>query len=44
MPPVRRVTPLIFRTVGIRPQFGGIDRPVLASIEEESAQPGERPD
>jgi MFS family permease len=43
MPPVRRVTPLIFRTVGIRPQFGGIDRPVLASIEEESAESTDRP-
>lgn len=34
-PAIKQITPIIFRTVGIRPQFGGIDRPLLASIEEE---------
>lgn len=40
-PMIKSITPIIFRTVGIRPQFGGIDRPVLASIDDE---PGESPE
>lgn len=34
MPKITRVRPMIFRTMGIRPQFGGIDRPVLPSIDD----------
>lgn len=37
-PAIKQITPLIFRTVGIRPQFGGIDRPLLASIEDENPE------
>tara|TARA_R110000782_G_scaffold101029_10_gene187518 strand:+ start:4500 stop:5909 length:1410 start_codon:yes stop_codon:yes gene_type:complete len=40
-PAIKQITPIIFRTVGIRPQFGGIDRPVLASIEEPAPEPDE---
>ena len=39
-PAIKNITPIIFRTVGIRPQFGGIDRPLLASMEDEE-QPDE---
>jgi MFS family permease len=41
-PAIKQITPIIFRTVGIRPQFGGIDRPVLASIEDEPADTAEK--
>jgi MFS family permease len=34
MPEIKRIRPLIFRTMGIRPQFGGIDRPVVSSIDD----------
>lgn len=34
MPEIKRISPIIFRTMGIRPQFGGIDRPVVSSIED----------
>ncbi|MEA5614541.1 MFS transporter [Nodularia spumigena] len=37
-PAIKNITPIIFRTVGIRPQFGGIDRPLLASIEDENTE------
>ncbi len=33
-PAIKRITPLLFRTVGIRPQFGGIDRPLLTPDDE----------
>ena len=36
MPEIRRIRPVIFRTMGIRPQFGGIDRPVMPSIDTSS--------
>jgi MFS family permease len=39
-PDVRIVRPMFFRTVGVRPQFGGIDRPVLSSIEDEQTPAG----
>jgi MFS family permease len=39
-PAIKNITPIIFRKVGIRPQFGGIDRPLLASMEDEE-QPDE---
>ncbi len=39
IPPIRRVTPLVFRTVGVRPQFGGIDRPMLAADDAETPAP-----
>lgn len=34
VPKLVRVRPMIFRTMGLRPQFGGIDRPVLPSIDD----------
>lgn len=35
VPAIGRLRPILFRTVSIRPQFGGIDRPLLSSIEDE---------
>lgn len=34
-PAIKEITPIIFRTIGIRPQFGGIDRPLLATAQED---------
>ena len=36
MPKVKRIRPIVFRTMGIRPGFGGINRPVLPSIDSDS--------
>ncbi len=35
IPEIRRVRPILFRTVGLRPQFGGFDRPVIPSIADD---------
>lgn len=36
MPKIKRIRPITFRTISIRPQFGGFDRPVLPSIEDDT--------
>lgn len=40
-PKVRRVTPIIFRTISVRPQFGGLDRPVMATVEDDDPSPAQ---
>jgi MFS family permease len=37
IPAIGRLQPILFRTISIRPQFGGIDRPLLSSIDDEEA-------
>ena len=37
MPAIRNIRPIFFRTLGIRPQFGGFDRPVIASIDDDDS-------
>lgn len=34
MPKITRIRPVIFRTMSVRPQFGGFDRPVVSSIDD----------
>ncbi len=34
MPEITKIRPLIFRTMSVRPQFGGFDRPVISSIDD----------
>jgi MFS family permease len=38
-PEIREIRPMVFRTLGIRPQFGGIDRPVVSSIDDSDSGP-----
>lgn len=40
VPTIRRVRPIFFRTLSIRPQFGGLDRPVLPSIDTDANSDG----
>ena len=43
-PDLRRISPSItLRTVGVRPQFGGIDRPIISSVEPDPDAPGAAP-
>jgi len=35
VPKIKQIRPIFFRTLGIRPQFGGFDRPVVASIADD---------
>lgn len=34
MPEITKIRPVIFRTMSVRPQFGGFDRPVVSSIDD----------
>ena len=34
IPKIARIRPVVFRTMSIRPQFGGFDRPVVPSIDD----------
>lgn len=36
MPTVWRMRPILFRTLSVRPQFGGFDRPVISSIDDDT--------
>lgn len=36
-PAIEKIRPVFFRTVGVRPQFGGVDRPILPSMEDEDS-------
>lgn len=33
-PEIKKIRPIVFRTVGIRPQFGAIDRPLLPQMDD----------
>ncbi|MAO25075.1 MAG: MFS transporter [Phycisphaerae bacterium] len=34
MPKIAKIRPVVFRTMSLRPQFGGFDRPVVSSIDD----------
>lgn len=34
VPKIARIRPVVFRTMSLRPQFGGFDRPVVSSIDD----------
>ena len=38
MPKIVRIRPVVFRTMSIRPQFGGFDRPVVSSIDDTDSE------
>lgn len=40
IPAIGRLEPILFRTVSIRPQFGGIDRPLLPSMDDSDSSGG----
>lgn len=39
MPKIVNICPVVFRTMSLRPQFGGFDRPVVPSIDDTDSSP-----